>query len=282
MAKEEQLSEEELEKQKRDQEREERIKAEEEKEKERLKEKEKKKKDREKRIKLREKQQKKKENRKRKQIKKMINFPFKILLQTSLLLTLIVFILKYFGDSNILIDAMLSAFYIFLTIFLGGGIIMTAIYYVLSQRKEKELKEIIELEAEKLRLEEEEKKKEELEYLEHAISDSADVESRRQEEMKKFRDAQAQGRSLPPVDKSVQLDINPEEQGLPEDMMAEDLPNPFEEENFNIEDEIKKEITKDLAAEMENEEAFELDDFSQQENIDEEKEPAATENEENM
>ena len=191
MAKEEQIPEEELEKQRRDQEREVRIKEEEDKEKEREKEKEKKKKEREKKVKLKKKLQRKKGKKDRKLISRMINFPFSMLLQASLLISIILFIINFFGNSVEILQSVLYSFYVFLVVFLGGGIVLTAIFYVLSERKEKELYERMENEKERIKNEEEAKKQEEQEILETALNDGADVEMRRQAELQKFRDAQA-------------------------------------------------------------------------------------------
>jgi len=112
----------------------------------------------EKKIKVNEKNQKKR-------INKLVNFPFKTLLQISLICGLIYFIILFFGQDVDIMKSVYSAAIVFLAVLLGIGIIMTAFILIISQRKEIEAKqkELEEIEMQRL---EDERRQQEIKSME--------------------------------------------------------------------------------------------------------------------
>lgn len=121
----------------------------------RIKEKEERKKEREKREKKREQIKKKKIKEENKRIRKEINFPYKVLFNLTLLISLFAFIIIFFVLNTPIYETLLYMFFIFSFLYLGIGGIMIGIYYLIAidkRRKfeleiEKELKEQAEAEA---------------------------------------------------------------------------------------------------------------------------------------
>ena len=162
MAKKE-LTPEELEKQKRENERKERE-ARDKRERERqLKEKTLKNKERLKRMRRKEKSETKK-------IKRIINFPFKILNQSTFLFTLFFFIVIYFGVQVEIYKAVFYTFIFFSALYLSVGLVMVGVFMVMSEKKKKELEELIRKEEE-ARLAEEERIADEEARLEESLKD---------------------------------------------------------------------------------------------------------------
>jgi hypothetical protein len=131
----------------RQKERDEREKKEKEDQKKREDEKLQKKKEREKRIKA-------KEDKERKRIKNLINYPYKTLFQASSLVSLFTLIITYFWQGKELLKSMLFAFFSFSIIFIFVGLVLLAIYLILSQERIKEIEEQKRIEAEKAKEEE--------------------------------------------------------------------------------------------------------------------------------
>ncbi len=134
-------------------------------------------KERKKQAKFEAKQQKLKSKRKKKRIAKeekkinnVINFPFKLLTQVSLLISCLVFIILYFGSDKAVHESVLISFLTFTMIYLGGGIIMVTIFYIISEDRIK-VKEQLEKEEEEKRIEEMKKKEEEYAKLEQVIQE---------------------------------------------------------------------------------------------------------------
>ncbi|GEM_PF-1030152 len=105
-----------------------------------------------------EKQKKKKEKEKRmlvkqkkeaKRVKTMINLPFKLLGQISLLITTLAFIIMYFGIEKPLNDTVFNSFMIFTALYLGVGVIMVGLFLLVSQDKLVEAEELRVMEAER-------------------------------------------------------------------------------------------------------------------------------------
>jgi hypothetical protein len=129
----------------------EREKKEEEELKKKIAEKEKKKKEREKRAKEKQKKEMKK-------IRTLINLPFNILIKSSLLITTLAFIIMYFGIEKPLNVTVFNSFLIFVGIYLGVGLIMIGIFFLISQDKIVEMEEQRKIDSERM---DAEKKKEE-------------------------------------------------------------------------------------------------------------------------
>lgn len=138
-------------------------------------EKEKKKQEEErlKRKKLREKKAKEKQKKELKRIKSIVNLPFKLLVNISVVAALLSFLITYFLLNKDPISTIMTSFLIFSVIYLGIGIITVAIFWFLSLEKEKAFAEA-EREEERKRQEEERLKKEEelkeLEQIEKEIA----------------------------------------------------------------------------------------------------------------
>jgi uncharacterized membrane protein YcjF (UPF0283 family) len=165
MAKQENISPEELEKQRREKEK----KDKEEREKKEL---EKKRKEKEAKLKRIQKRVKQKEKEEIKRIKTIVEFPFKTLFQVSSLITSLFFIVVFFGKGEELYKAVYNSFIVFTALYLGLGIVLVAIFLVMSERKEKELEAELEaIMAE--RKAEEDKKIKEMQDMENEIKAAA-------------------------------------------------------------------------------------------------------------
>lgn len=123
----------------REKERIEREKKEEEELKKKLEEKLKKKKEKEKRIAAK----KKKEEKRR---KSLINLPFKLHMQISLLVTLLSSIVMFYGFELELLKTLYLSFMIFVTFYLGTGIVMVGIFFLISEEKLAEAEELRKIE----------------------------------------------------------------------------------------------------------------------------------------
>jgi len=123
--------------------------------------------------KLRKKRMNQKIAKEEKRIKDIINLPFKILSISAFILTLLSFIVFYFWMNIDLKYSLLYAFYIFCILYLGVGIVIASIFFIISSNKKHELEEEIRMEEEK-RMEEDRKREEEetaeLEALEREIA----------------------------------------------------------------------------------------------------------------
>lgn len=123
----------------REKERVEREKKEEDELKKRLDEKQKKKKEKEKRL-----EEKKKQEQKR--IKKLINLPFKLHIQVSLLVTILSFIILFFGIELEALKSIYYTFLIFVSFYLGTGLVMVGVFFLISEEKIAEIAEIKKME----------------------------------------------------------------------------------------------------------------------------------------
>ena len=128
-------------------------------------------KDLEKKKKEREKRLKERESNDKKNVQRLVNFPFKMLAQVSIVVSLIVFIMLYFSKSKNVIDSLYTSFLVFSGIYFGVGLIMAFVFYILSEQKKREIEDKKRLEEEQRR-EDEIKKEEELARLEQLQSSS--------------------------------------------------------------------------------------------------------------
>jgi len=133
--------------------------------KKRQKEKLKKKQEKEKRI---EKQKK----REMKRIKSLVNLPFKLLLQVSSLITALSFIVIFFGYETPLMRTIYLCFLIFTMLYLGLGLVMIAVFFLISQDKIVEMEELKKIEEEQKKMERaaEERELEEMVAMEKSIA----------------------------------------------------------------------------------------------------------------
>lgn len=92
-----------------------------------------------------------------KRIKEEVNFPFKMLFSVTVLISLLSFILIFFGLNFSIYDALLYTFYIFSFFYLGAGAVMAGIYYLIAQDKRNKYR--AQLEREELAVEEEERQR---------------------------------------------------------------------------------------------------------------------------
>jgi hypothetical protein len=110
-----------------------------------------KKKDFEKKYKERVQKRKKREQKEMKRIHSIIEFPFKFLFKACLVVGLVFFIYKYFGQSQDLGDSLLIAFIIFSASYIGFGAIMMLVLFLVSAAKKEKLREAIRAEREQKR-----------------------------------------------------------------------------------------------------------------------------------
>ncbi len=145
---------------------------------------ERKQKEKEQKKKAREARVKKKELAERKRIKEVLRFPFKTLFEVSLLLSFLVFIAMFFGMQLELMKSIFYSFFIFTTLYLGFGVAIIGIAYVMSEKRKKEMEEQKLLEEEQRKAEEEERQAKQ-EKLREEIKEA---EMHREEELKRFRE----------------------------------------------------------------------------------------------
>ena len=112
-----------------------------------------KKKDFEKKYKERIQRRKKREQKEMKRIHSIIEFPFKFLFKACLVLGLVFFIYKYFGQSNELAGSLLNAFIVFSSSYIGFGAIMMLVLFLVSAAKKEKLRDAIRHEREQKRQE---------------------------------------------------------------------------------------------------------------------------------
>lgn len=122
--------------------------------------------ERKKRQQLKLKRAKEKQRNEKKRIKMLINLPFRVIINISIIASLLSFLITYFILNTDPISTVLTSFFIFTLIYLGIGILIVGFFLLLSFDKEKEMRE---LEAEQIRLQQEEesrKQEEEMRELE--------------------------------------------------------------------------------------------------------------------
>jgi hypothetical protein len=112
-----------------------------------------KKKDFEKKYKERIQRRKKREQKEMKRIHSIIEFPFKFLFNACLVVGLVFFIYKYFGQSQDLGNSLLNAFIVFSVSYIGFGAIMMLVLFIVSAAKKEKLREAIKAEREQKRQE---------------------------------------------------------------------------------------------------------------------------------
>jgi hypothetical protein len=141
----------------------------------------KKKKDFEKKQKERLSRRKQREQKEMKRIRSIIDFPFKFLFQASLVIGLVFFIFKFFGQSEAIGTSLLIAFIVFAAVYIGvGGIMMLVLFFVSANKKEK-LREMIRQEKEQKKLLEQKRAEEEA-RLESQFNNGLAEEMRRRQE----------------------------------------------------------------------------------------------------
>jgi cytochrome b subunit of formate dehydrogenase len=140
-----------------------RIKKEEKELQKKAKEKKKRQLDRQKRIR-------KKERTEERRIKQKVNFPFKLLFNTSFFITMISFIFLYFGSEIDMQTTIYISGMIFTFLFFGIGLVMVMTYYVKSEEKLKEM----ESKRKKEEADEEERLRQEEEELERLLREEVD------------------------------------------------------------------------------------------------------------
>lgn len=131
------------------------------------------KKEKEKKQKRKQLRAKKKQKEEIKRIKNLINLPFKLHLQISLLITLFAFIIIFFWIELDVQRTLLYTFFIFSILYFGVGLIMVSTIFLISEDKKKELEEMRRLEAEIKADEEKQREDEELAKLEEIERDIA-------------------------------------------------------------------------------------------------------------
>ena len=145
---------------KRLQEKQERDKAEKKANEQKRKEKEAKRKEKQKRIKLKEKKE-------IARIKILMDFPYNFLFQISAIIAIITFILLFFVNSYTLISSLVYAFFVFTGIYMSVGLVMIAVFFVISEHKKKEMEELRKKSEEEKLLNEKNKALEQAQLEEH-------------------------------------------------------------------------------------------------------------------
>jgi len=123
-------------------------------------------KERQKKAKEIEAKKKKKIKQHQSKINALVSYPYNVLLQLALILGIMAFVYFYLWNSSSLITSLLYLFFVFSTIYLGGGLLMLGYYFVKSEVKRRELDEQIKNEKQKREQEEIERQAKEMEELE--------------------------------------------------------------------------------------------------------------------
>ena len=202
-----------------------RIKKEEKELKKRLKEKDKRKKDRDKKRTSR-------ENLEKKRIRGILNFPFKTLFLVSSLLSMIAFVMMFFGGKIDIIKAIYISTLIFTFLFLSVGVIMIGGFFIISQEKISEIKK----NKQKEDKQEKDRLKREEQELEDLLQAEMQVLGR---EKSRSRETQEPILLEGPLSEDFGLNIDTED--IKEEFpLEEKLPEPvnmFEDEDFSFNDE---------------------------------------------
>lgn len=74
----------------------------------------------------------------KKRIKSYLQFPFKMLFNTSLLISLIFLVYRYYWQNVDIYRSIVNFFIIFSALYLGFGSIMVTVFFVLAERKRKD------------------------------------------------------------------------------------------------------------------------------------------------
>lgn len=158
---------------------------------------------RKKQLKL--KRAKEKQRKEIKRIKTLINLPFRVIINVSIIASLLSFLITYFIFNSDPISTVLTSFFVFTLIYLGIGTLIVGFLLLLSFDKEKELRAY---EEEQKRLqEEEEKRKQEEEMRElEAIEKEIAASRFRTDRAKKYMETETNGK-----EKSIsEEDLSPE------------------------------------------------------------------------
>lgn len=131
--------------------------------------------ERKKKQKLKLKRAKEKQQKEIKRIKTLINLPFKVIINVSIIASLLSFLITYFILNKDPISTILSSFFVFTLIYLGIGVVIIGFMLLVSYDKERSM-QVFEEEQKRLRDEEEKRKQEEemreLESIEKEIAAS--------------------------------------------------------------------------------------------------------------
>ena len=111
----------------------------------------------------------------RRRIRDSVEFPFKMLFNVSALVGILAFFIKFFTQSQELINALTNGFIVFSTIYLGFGIILLIVILVMADNRKKE-------QLEKKRQLDEQRMQEN----EHRMADQERID----EEMRRYRNSQ--------------------------------------------------------------------------------------------
>jgi flagellar biosynthesis/type III secretory pathway M-ring protein FliF/YscJ len=166
-------------------------------------------KEKEKQFKEREVRKKKREKKEMQRIKSNVNFPIKALFQGSIIIGLIFFVVKYFGQSADLIKSIFYSFIVFASVYIGVGIIMLLSFFLIAHNKKRELREMIKVEKERKMQEEEQrradehKRAEEAARLEEQLNQELKEELRRQESAKANNAARARNQQSADVNNQM-------------------------------------------------------------------------------
>jgi hypothetical protein len=112
--------------------------------------------ERKKKHQLKLKKAKEKQRKEIKRIKTLINLPFKVIINVSIIASLLSFLITYFILNSDPISTVLTSFFVFTLIYLGIGTVIVGFLLLLSFDKEKQLRAY---EEEQKRLQEEEEKR---------------------------------------------------------------------------------------------------------------------------
>lgn len=183
--------------------------------------------ERKKKHQLKLKKAKEKQRKEIKRIKTLINLPFKVIINVSIIASLLSFLITYFILNSDPISTVLTSFFVFTLIYLGIGTVIVGFLLLLSFDKEKQLRAY---EEEQKRLQEEEEKRKQEEELKELESIEKEIAASR------FRTDRAK--------KYMKNDSIDQEKSISENDLGPDLLGPSNE-GFNPIDAFSAESSQD-------------------------------------
>lgn len=184
-----------------------------------------------------------------KRIKWLVNLPFLTLFKVSTLITALSFIAIFFWLGTDLYYSLIYSFLIFTSIYLGVGILLVAIFYLISLDKEYELKEEIRLERQKELDDEKARQEEEMRELDALERELTEKKLKQDTPAPELPDGSTnnmlddsledESMQLPEYDENVQepdLDISDTNISSDKDSSIPELNNPDGEDSSYLQD----------------------------------------------
>jgi uncharacterized membrane protein YciS (DUF1049 family) len=155
-------------------------------------------------------------------INALVTYPYSVLLQIAFVMSIIAFVYFYLWVSATLLSSLLNMFFVFATIYLGGGLLMMGYYFMKSDVKRKELEEKIQIEKLKVEKEEQERQARELEELEAIEKELLTKRIAHKLEQQNFNDNDKKQTQIPDNNESLEQIVGGKSNGNNENVSFDD------------------------------------------------------------